>query len=76
MHELLQNPSGDGMDEFDERTKDLWRRGAIYVDKVLKGAYPAELPVQQRPNSNWWSLGVTIPEIPEGFLLRADLVIE
>jgi hypothetical protein len=40
---------------------------------VLKGAYPAELPVQQRPNSNWWSLGVTIPE---GFLLRADLVIE
>jgi putative tryptophan/tyrosine transport system substrate-binding protein len=26
---------------------DLWRRGAIFVDKVLKGARPLDLPVQQ-----------------------------
>jgi hypothetical protein len=26
---------------------DLWRRGAIYVDKILRGIDPADLPVQQ-----------------------------
>jgi putative ABC transport system substrate-binding protein len=59
---------------------DLWRRGAIYVDRVLKGASPAELPVEQPTKFELVvnvrtakALGVTIPE---GFLLRADQVIE
>jgi putative tryptophan/tyrosine transport system substrate-binding protein len=59
---------------------DLWRRGAIYVDKVLKGNKPAEMPVEQPTKFDLAinlrtakTLGLTIPE---AFLLRTDKVIE
>jgi putative tryptophan/tyrosine transport system substrate-binding protein len=60
--------------------RDLERQAAVYVDKILKGRKPAELPVEQpreyRTVVNLRTARVLGLTIPPSLLLRADQIIE
>jgi len=69
-----------GLMTYEPNLADLWRRAATHVDKILKGAKPADLPVEQPTKFEFIinlkaakQIGLTIPQ---RVLLKADRVIK
>ena len=80
MHDGSDWVEAGGLMSYSAKEADNFRRAALYVDKILKGAKPADLPVEQPKKFEFVinlktakQIGVTIPQ---SILYRADRVIK
>ena len=80
MHGFREFAEAGGLMSYGPNFPDLFRRAAEYTNKILRGAKPADLPVEQPTKFdlviNLTTAKALVLTIPEPFLLRANEVIE
>ena len=80
MHGLREYLEAGGLMSYGPNIADGYRRAADYVDKILRGANPGDMPVEQ-PTKFELIINLTTAKalsltIPESLLLRANELIE
>ena len=80
MYPLRFFVEGGGLISYGTDIVDVWRRAAAFVDKILKGAKPTDLPVEQPTKFelviNLKAAKALKLTIPQTLLLQADQLIE
>jgi putative ABC transport system substrate-binding protein len=80
MYETSDFVDAGGLISYGPNVVDQFRRAATFVDKILRGAKPGDLPIEQ-PTTFVLAINMRAAKalgikIPESILLRADKVIE